>query len=140
VSAPQLRRLLAPVLLGLLAAAGWASAAPLRDYRHTSWGANEGVPAQIPALSQTPDGWLWLGTADGLYRFDGITFEHVALPTRGMLARRQINTAGSMAVPAEAPVTRISPRAVTGFTCAPPMKTASPAPLKSARRSSAPRR
>ncbi|WP_332848645.1 sensor histidine kinase [Massilia sp. S19_KUP03_FR1] len=94
MSIPRLRRLLALVLpgLGLLMAVGCAGAAPLRDYRHTSWGASEGLPAQISALAQTPDGWLWLGTADDLYRFDGVAFEHVAMPTRGMLARRQINT------------------------------------------------
>ena len=75
--------------LSLLAQA----AAPLpllRDYRHTSWTASDGAPGQISTMAQTPDGWLWLGTADGLYRFDGVAFEHVALPARGMLARGQI--------------------------------------------------
>ena len=30
----------------------------------------------IQALAQTKDGYLWLGTPGGLYRFDGVTFEH----------------------------------------------------------------
>ncbi len=35
-----------------------------------------GVPGRIHALAQTTDGFLWLGTADGLFRFDGVRFEH----------------------------------------------------------------
>lgn len=72
-----------------------ASATPaplLPDYRHTSWTANDGAPAQISVMAQTTDGWLWLGTADGLYRFDGVTFERVALPERGMLGRGLIHS------------------------------------------------
>src|SRR5260370_23678141 len=41
---------------------------------HTSWTEREGAPASIVALAQTTDGYLWLGTASGLYRFDGVRF------------------------------------------------------------------
>jgi signal transduction histidine kinase/ligand-binding sensor domain-containing protein len=41
---------------------------------HTSWTEREGAPSSIWALAQTTDGYLWLGTATGLYRFDGIRF------------------------------------------------------------------
>jgi ligand-binding sensor domain-containing protein len=30
-------------------------------------------------MAQTPDGWLWFGAPTGLYRFDGIQFERIAL-------------------------------------------------------------
>ena len=51
-----------------------------RDHRldqlyHTSWTYIEGAPGQVRALSQTTDGYLWLGTATGLFRFDGIRFQ-----------------------------------------------------------------
>src|SRR6202041_174262 len=39
------------------------------------WGPNDGAPSSITALAQTADGYLWLGSHDGLYRFDGVVFE-----------------------------------------------------------------
>src|SRR3954470_7357621 len=47
----------------------------LDDYSHHAWTAAQGAPAQIQAITQTRDGWLWLSTPTGLYRFDGLTFE-----------------------------------------------------------------
>jgi PAS domain S-box-containing protein len=45
------------------------------QFVHTSWSAKDGAPGDVYALAQTTDGFLWLGTMQGLYRFDGITFE-----------------------------------------------------------------
>lgn len=43
------------------------------QYGHTAWTAREGFSVgAIFAMAQTPDGYLWLGTAYGLFRFDGI--------------------------------------------------------------------
>ena len=85
------RTLSGAVLLSYaMAAAGVPGSLPLNDYRHTAWTANDGAPAQISSMAQTPDGWLWFGTADGLYRFDGVAFDDVPLPPRGMLSRAQI--------------------------------------------------
>src|SRR5437764_11445352 len=69
-------------LLGLISTT--VLCAPLfgidRDLRidqlyHTSWTHKDGAPSQIRALAQTTDGFLWIGDATGLYRFDGIRFE-----------------------------------------------------------------
>lgn len=51
-----------------------------RDYsiaqlQHTAWTVKEGAPPDVWALAQAPDGYLWLGTGAGLYRFDGVRFE-----------------------------------------------------------------
>src|SRR5438445_139131 len=44
---------------------------------HTSWTVREGAPPTINDIRQAPDGSLWLGSGEGLYRFDGFTFERV---------------------------------------------------------------
>jgi ligand-binding sensor domain-containing protein len=43
------------------------------QYAHTAWKIRDGfAKGSIIAIAQTPDGYLWLGTAFGLYRFDGV--------------------------------------------------------------------
>jgi ligand-binding sensor domain-containing protein len=40
-----------------------------------SWTADDGLPQNIiTAIQQTPDGYLWIATLDGLARFDGVRF------------------------------------------------------------------
>jgi signal transduction histidine kinase/ligand-binding sensor domain-containing protein len=48
------------------------------QFHHTSWSTEAGAPADIWAIDQTPDGFLWLGSVNGLYRFDGVRFERMA--------------------------------------------------------------
>ena len=50
------------------------------QYKHTRWTVEDGAPGSIEALAQTPDGYLWLGTPLGLYRFDGVNFEPMRPP------------------------------------------------------------
>ncbi len=60
------------------------------QFHHTTWGVNEGAPTEISALAQTEDGYLWIGSQRGLFRFDGIKFEEykpppgVELPSHGI--------------------------------------------------------
>ena len=43
------------------------------QYAHTAWTVRDGFSkGNIYAMTQTPDGYLWLGTEFGLFRFDGI--------------------------------------------------------------------
>lgn len=49
--------------------------ATIKDYWHASWRQHDGAPPSIWGIAQTQDGWLWLATPSGLYRFDGVNFE-----------------------------------------------------------------
>lgn len=47
----------------------------LGQYVHDVWQTREGLPQNsILAITQSRDGYLWLGTEEGLARFDGIQF------------------------------------------------------------------
>lgn len=71
--------LVASVLFGLGAAPARAldPTRGLRDFHHTAWTAREGMPVSVRAIEQTADGFLWLGTGSGVYRFDGLHVERV---------------------------------------------------------------
>ena len=46
-----------------------------------SWGTGAGLPQNtVNSIVQTPDGYLWVGTRDGLARFDGVRFTVYGLP------------------------------------------------------------
>src|SRR5262245_14372814 len=43
------------------------------QYAHTAWRSRDGfADGVIGSITQTPDGYLWLGTDRGLLRFDGV--------------------------------------------------------------------
>ena len=43
------------------------------QYAHTSWKIRDGFPkGEVSSIAQTPDGYLWIGTESGLFRFDGV--------------------------------------------------------------------
>ena len=45
------------------------------QYRRQAWTTRSGLPQSSPeALLQTREGWLWIGTQEGLARFDGVAF------------------------------------------------------------------
>src|SRR5262245_38826654 len=45
------------------------------QYRYRVWRSQDGLPQNtIQAISQTIDGYLWIGTPEGLVRFDGAHF------------------------------------------------------------------
>lgn len=49
----------------------------LVDYTHTAWTELDGGPSSATQFSQGADGWLWIASPTGLYRFDGVRFERV---------------------------------------------------------------
>jgi ligand-binding sensor domain-containing protein/signal transduction histidine kinase len=68
-------------MAGMLAVCFVASALALDPNRkvsqfiRTGWGPEKGFMAgSVSSISQTPDGYLWIGTEKGLLRFDGLNF------------------------------------------------------------------
>lgn len=47
----------------------------ITQYAHSAWRLQDGIINGEPfALAQTTDGYLWIGTANGLLKFDGVRF------------------------------------------------------------------
>jgi signal transduction histidine kinase/ligand-binding sensor domain-containing protein len=68
-------------LIGLMLwlGAGEASGAPAEDsdFLVDVWTSDNDLPdSSVTAITQTPDGYLWIGTQNGLARFDGVRFVH----------------------------------------------------------------
>ena len=62
-------------LLGALCPRALDPSRSLLQYSLQKWDAAQGLPQNsIQAMLQTRDGYLWLGTQEGLVRFDGVRF------------------------------------------------------------------
>ena len=48
----------------------------LQDYHHTAWTIKNGLSA-VWAVQQAPNGFLWVTTPTGVFRFDGLRFESI---------------------------------------------------------------
>jgi signal transduction histidine kinase len=64
-------------LLGLSQSAqGIDPARAMSQYVRQRWGAESGFPrGAVYCITQTPDGYLWIGAEAGLVRFDGVNFQ-----------------------------------------------------------------
>ena len=53
------------------------------DYASMLFGINEGLTTlEINAITQSGDGYIWVGAYSGLYRYDGTRFEQIVLDSR----------------------------------------------------------
>jgi signal transduction histidine kinase/ligand-binding sensor domain-containing protein len=58
------------------------------DWFARTWQSDDGLPNNtVTGLAQTPDGFLWIATPDGLTRFDGVHFEQFSLGFAGQTGR-----------------------------------------------------
>jgi len=63
----------------------------INQYAHTAWTIREGFfKGAINSIAQTPDGYLWLGTEFGLFRFDGVRAVPWTPPGAGRLPSARI--------------------------------------------------
>jgi signal transduction histidine kinase/ligand-binding sensor domain-containing protein len=64
----------------------------ISQYGHTAWLVQDGLIATRPnAITQTQDGYLWIGTASELLRFDGVRFVPWTAPGSEILQHAQFN-------------------------------------------------
>ena len=50
----------------------------MSQYVRQQWGTESGFPrGPVYSIAQTKDGYLWIGTEKGLFRFDGMTFQQM---------------------------------------------------------------
>jgi signal transduction histidine kinase/ligand-binding sensor domain-containing protein len=75
------KRTLAALYVTLLLLLLWATPASaqktvqrLSQYGHTAWRTQDGLLISPNTIAQTKDGYLWIGTNNGLVRFDGVRF------------------------------------------------------------------
>src|SRR6185437_7372914 len=81
----------AGIMLGLNGLAICRLMAAPADYLIVPWGTDDGLPgSSVAAIAQTPDGYLWVGTYDGLARFDGVRFETYDPRNRPALSHARI--------------------------------------------------
>lgn len=77
---------------GFLLTANWSSATPSvqheTDFHHTGW---SGLGAVFD-LKQSSDGYLWLTTSKGVFRFDGVRFQSIEEVTRGTVRSDEIDS------------------------------------------------
>ena len=71
-------------------AAAFDSGRTIAQFAHTAWGPKDGAPSEVHALAQTTDGYLWLGTATGLFRFDGVRFERYQQSSKQSFLQRNV--------------------------------------------------
>ena len=73
-------------------AAAFDSDRTIAQFAHTAWGPKDGAPSVVNALAQTADGYLWLGSPNGLYRFDGVVFESYQPQSGGPFPARNVSS------------------------------------------------
>jgi signal transduction histidine kinase/ligand-binding sensor domain-containing protein len=65
----------------------------ITQYGHTAWSYREGFQTgAVYAIAQTADGYLWLGTQSGVFRFDGVRTVPLPLPAGHRLANTQVGS------------------------------------------------
>jgi ligand-binding sensor domain-containing protein len=70
----------------------------ISQYAHSVWKTKDGVFAgELRRVAQTTNGYLWIGTTAGLWRFDGIRFVEWVSPDGQQLLSSRINS--SLATP-----------------------------------------
>lgn len=85
----------AAVLIFAISAWGQIARLAPSQYSIDRWGIREQLPEErLYAITQTPDGYLWLGTSNGLFRYDGHSVEQFQPPAVMGVEARIIRSIG----------------------------------------------
>ena len=86
------RRICAAVLTFALysGSAAWAAGLETAGFHHTMWTSENGLGAVVD-IQQAADGYLWLTTSTGVFRFDGVRFQSVEEATNGAVHNSEIH-------------------------------------------------
>lgn len=112
------------LLVTIAAATPAASLDPhktITQYAHEVWTTKNGLPeADVMAILQTRDGYVWVGSEEGLARFDGVTFtvfdhRNSPLPNNRIQALLEAPD-GSLWIGTENGLTRLKDRQFSNFT------------------------
>ena len=93
----------------------------ISQYAHTAWRIQDGFFSGAPnAITQTADGYLWIGTQNGPFRFDGVRFTPF-VPASGKLVSGAVFSLlggpdGSLWIGTGANLARLKNGALTNFT------------------------
>src|ERR1700687_5976520 len=68
----------------------------LRQLYRRSWAVRDSAPGSVTTIAQAADGFLWLGTDNGLVRFDGESFEPYPHSSGGCLLSGYISVVTAM--------------------------------------------
>ena len=72
--------------------AALAAARQMTQFHHTMWSSDNGLGAVFD-IEQASDGYLWLTTSTGVFRFDGVRFQSVEEATNGAVQNSEIHSA-----------------------------------------------
>ncbi|MEA2260848.1 MAG: hypothetical protein QOJ51_3673, partial [Acidobacteriaceae bacterium] len=75
---------------GARGSAARGAAPELTNFHHTMWTSKDGLGAVLD-IQQASDGYLWLTTSTGVFRFDGVRFQSVEEATNGAAPNREIH-------------------------------------------------
>jgi signal transduction histidine kinase/ligand-binding sensor domain-containing protein len=88
------RSITASIFLFFFASSAWAvdPSKHISQYAHTAWRGQDGVFSGTPRVfAQAADGYIWIGTTDGMVRFDGVRFVPWVPPNGQQLPSPRIN-------------------------------------------------
>jgi signal transduction histidine kinase/ligand-binding sensor domain-containing protein len=76
--------------IGMRGPAAMASPPDAANYHHTMWTSENGLGAVVD-IQQAADGYLWVTTSTGVFRFDGVRFQSVEEATNGAAPNSEIH-------------------------------------------------